>query len=466
MQQTQENKMGTKPIFPLIVTMSLPAILSMTVQAMYNIVDSYFVAKISENALTAVSLAFPMQNLIIAFACGIGVGVNSLLSRKLGEGKQKEASDVAVHGLVLSVFASILFAVIGIFFSGAFIRLFTDIPDILEMGEDYLSIVCVFSFGVFIEITFEKTLQATGSMVWPMIFQMIGAITNIILDPVFIFGYFGLPEMGVAGAAIATVAGQILSAVVSAVVIFTQKHAVKLSFRRFRMRWETVKGICEVGVPSTVMMSIGSIMTTLMNSILIVFTETAVAVFGVYYKLQSLIFMPVFGVTNGCMPIMGYNYGARKRRRVMSALWYGSALCGAIMAVGMLVFLIVPDQLLLIFNASEAMLQIGVPALRMISLCFIPAALGIMLSTLFQAVGNGMYSLIVSVLRQLVALVPLAYLLSRIGGLDLIWYAFPLAELVSLVASLFLLRRLYRLQLREPDTDAGMPSHSPAEEIG
>lgn len=453
MQQSQENKMGTKPILPLLITMSLPAVLSMTVQAMYNIVDSYFVAKISENALTAVSLAFPMQNLIIAFACGIGVGVNSLLSRKLGEGKQREAGDVAVHGLVLSVLAALVFALIGLFFSSAFFRTFTDIPEILEMGESYLSIVCIFSFGVFIEITFEKTLQATGSMIWPMFFQLIGAVTNIVLDPIFIFGYFGLPEMGVTGAAVATVAGQILSAVVSAVVMFTQKHAVKIVFRGFRMRWQMVKGICAVGIPSTVMMSIASVMTTLMNSLLISFTETAVAVFGVYFKLQSLIFMPVFGVTNGCMPIMGYNYGARKRKRLMATLWYSIVLCGAIMAIGMIVFLAVPDQLLLFFNASPAMVGIGVPALRIISICFVPAALGIMFSTLFQAVGNGLYSLIVSVLRQLVALVPLAYLLSRIDGLNLLWYAFPLAEIVSLAASLLLMRRLYRMRIRGLDAE-------------
>ena len=453
MQQTQTNKMGTKPIFPLLITMSLPAILSMTVQAMYNIVDSYFVAKISENALTAVSLAFPIQNLIIAFACGIGVGVNSLLARKLGEGKDREAGDVAVHGLILSVLVAIVFALLGWLFSGAFFRAFTDIPDILEMGESYLSIVCIFSFGVFIEIIFEKTLQATGNMIWPMIFQLIGAITNIILDPIFIFGYCGMPKMGVTGAAVATVAGQILSAVVAAVVMFTQKHAVKLHFRGFRMHGEMVRDICAVGVPSTIMMSISSIMTTLMNSILISFTETAVAVFGVYFKLQSLIFMPVFGVTNGCMPIMGYNYGARKRKRLMATLWYGILVCGAIMAVGTAIFLVIPDQMLLLFNASAEMVKIGVPALRIICLCFIPAALGIMFSTLFQAVGNGLYSLIVSVLRQLVALVPLAYLLSKIGGLMLLWYSFPLAEIVSLIASLLLMRHLYKKNIRGLDIE-------------
>ncbi len=289
LQQTQKKtRWEQSPIFPLIVTMSLPAILSMTVQAMYNIVDSYFVAKISENALTAVSLAFPMQNLIIAFACGIGVGVNSLKAFRK-RGKQKEASDVAVHGLVLSVFASILFAVIGIFSparSSGCLRIFRT----FWKWERIIFLLFVFSASAFL-LKLRLKKRCRRPVVWfPMVFQLIGAITNIILDPIFIFGYFGLPEMGVAGAAVATVAGQILSAVVSAVVIFTQKHAVKLSFRRFRMRWGNREGICEVGVPSTVMMSIGSIMTTLMNSILIVFTETAVAVFGVYYKLQSLIF--------------------------------------------------------------------------------------------------------------------------------------------------------------------------------
>lgn len=447
MQQTEENKMGTKPVFPLIISMSFPAMLSMTVQALYNIVDSYFVAQISENALTAVSLVFPIQNLLIAVAVGTAVGLNSLISRRLGEERQEDADSAATHGIILGVFNWILFVIIGILFSKPFIQSFTNVSEIVEMGTQYMSIVCIFSFGVFIEINIEKTLQATGNMIYPMVFQLIGAVTNIILDPLFIFGMCGIPKMGVAGAAIATVIGQTLAMIVSSYVIFTKEHKVKITFNHFRFNKNTVKNIYAVGFPAIVMEAIGTVMVVGMNAILISFTKTAVAVFGVYFKLQSFVFMPVFGLMQGIMPIIGYNFGARKRDRLMRTIKIGTVISLIIMGIGMAIFLILPDKLLLIFSASDKMLEIGVPALRTICLCFIPAAIGISFSTVFQAVGHGVKSLIISLLRQLIVLLPSAFILSKIS-LPAVWYAFPIAEIVSLLASLYFFTRLNRTTLK------------------
>lgn len=450
-QVVKENKMGTRPMFPLIVSMALPTMFSMLVQALYNVVDSYFVAQVSEDSLTAVSLVFPVQTLLIAFAVGTGVGINSLVARRLGEKRQEEADNAATHGLLLGVCNWILFALVGIFGSRPFFAAFTSDAALFQMGVDYMSIVCIFSFGVFIEVNIEKMLQATGNMIYPMIFQLIGAIVNIILDPIFIFGYLGLPAMGVAGAAIATVIGQILSMITAIIVLFTQEHDVKVQLHGFRFHWKTVKNIYVVGAPSIVMQAIGSVMTMGMNAILITFGNTAVAFFGVYFKLQSFVFMPVFGLTQGVMPIMGYNFGARNKRRLLSALRICCIIAVAIMAAGLIVFQLIPARLLSIFNASENMLAIGVPALRTISLCFIPAALGIAFSTLFQAVGSGISSLIVSLLRQLILLLPCAYFLSRIS-LDAVWFAFPLAEIFSFAASMIMAYRIYRLQIKNmPD---------------
>lgn len=446
-KQLQQNKMGSAPMLGLILSMSLPAMFSMLVQALYNVVDSYFVAKLSENALTAVSLVFPIQNLLIAVGVGTAVGINSLISRRLGEGRREEADRAATHGIILGLLNWVLFALFGLFCSRLFIGAFTSTAEVVEMGTQYMSIVCIFSIGIFVEVNIEKTLQATGNMIYPMVFQLIGAVTNIVLDPIFIFGMFGMPKMGVAGAAVATVAGQILAMIVAAVVIFLKEHEVTISFRGFRVNWNTVRNIYAVGFPAIIMQSIGSVMVMGMNAILIAFTETAVAFFGVYFKLQSFVFMPVFGLTQGVMPIMGYNYGARKKARLMSALKIGSVIALVIMACGMALFWAIPDGLLTIFNASEQMLAIGVPALRTISLCFLPAALGILFSTLFQAVGHGVSSLIISVLRQLVVLLPAAFLLAQIG-LQPIWYALPIAEGFSLLASILLFVRMYRKTIK------------------
>lgn len=444
-----ENKMGTAPVFPLILSMSFPAMLSMLVQALYNVVDSYFVAQISENALTAVSLAFPIQNLLIAIVVGTGVGINSLVARRLGERNQLAADNAAAHGLILGVFNWVLFLIMGLFFAGPFMEAFTDIPDILSMGTQYLSCVCIFSFGVCVEVNVEKTLQATGNMIWPMIFQLTGAVINIILDPIFIFGLLGVPRMEVLGAAVATVIGQIVSMVLALVVLFVgKKHAVTVKWREFRFSSQTVRNIYAVGLPSIVMQAIGTVMTVCMNAILIRFTETAVAVFGVYFKIQSFVFMPVFGLNQGVMPIMGYNFGARNRRRMTEALKYGMLIALGIMLVGLLIFQFLSSQLLGIFNASEQMLTIGVPALRIISICFVPAAVSILISTLFQAVGKGLYSLYVSVLRQLVVLVPAAFLLSAVG-LEAVWFSFPIAEVFGLGSSIFLFLLLRKKVLNQ-----------------
>ena len=452
-QETRQNKMGTAPILPLIFSMSLPAMFSMLVQALYNIVDSYFVAQVSEKALAAVSLAFPLQNLLIAFAVGTAVGVTSLISRRLGQGLQEEANAAATHGILLAVATWVLFALYGAFFSTPFFHLFETDPEIIQMGDTYISICCIFSFGVFVEICLERTLQATGNMIWPMIFQLIGAVTNIIMDPILIFGWFGLPAMGVAGAAIATVMGQILAMVVAALVVTFGKHDVHVSFRRFRLSWRTIKDIYVVGIPSIVMQSIGTVMTMALNGILSGFSTAAYTVFGIYFKLQSFVFMPVFGLNQGLLPILGYNYGARNRKRMMTAFRDGCAIALVIMAAGMAVFLAAPQWLLSIFNASAELLEIGIPALRIICTCFLFAALGIVCSTLFQAVGKGVYSLIVSLMRQLAVLVPAAWILAQVTQqVVFVWWAFPVAECVSLVVSLLFFLRLYNKEIKHLET--------------
>ena len=452
-RELSQNKMGTARMFPLILSMAVPAMFSMLVQALYNIVDSYFVSQVSEKGLAAISLAFPIQNLLIAFGVGTAVGVTSLISRRLGQGRQDEADSAATHGILLSLCTYVLFALYGAFFTTPFFRMFESDPEIVQMGDTYISICCIFSFGLFVEISLEKILQATGNMIWPMIFQLVGAVSNIILDPILIFGMFGMPAMGVAGAAIATVGGQIIAMIFSIVVVVLREHAVRITFRGFRPHWRTVRDIYTVGLPAIVMQSIGTVMTMALNGILSAFSTAAYTVFGLYFKLQSFVFMPVFGLTQGLMPIMGYNYGARNKKRLLSALKQGCVIALIIMTLGLLVFLLFPAQLLGIFNASRELLEIGVPALRIIASCFLFAALGIVSSTLFQAVGRGVYSLIVSLMRQLVVLVPAAWVLARITGeVNAVWGAFPIAEVFSLIASIFLFLRLYRKEIRVLET--------------
>ena len=443
----QENKMGVMPVNRLILTMSLPMILSMLVQALYNIVDSMFVSRLSENALTAVSLAFPAQNLMIAVATGTGVGVNAALSRSLGERNFDRANKIADHAVFLAIASYAVFAVLGLFFSRQFFLWQTDIEEIVDQGTDYLRICTLFSFGLFLEIACERLLQSTGKTIYSMYTQGLGAIINIIFDPIMIFGLFGFPKMGVAGAAAATVFGQILAAVLGIFLNKTRNQEIHVSFRGFRPNSEIIRHIYSVGIPSIIMSSIGSVMTYGMNKILIGFTSTATAVFGVYFKLQSFVFMPVFGLNNGTVPIIAYNYGAAKPDRILKTLKLAICYAVGIMLIGFAVFQLLPDKLLLIFEASENMLSIGVPALRIISVSFLFAGYCIVCSSMFQALGHGLLSLLVSVFRQLLVLLPSAFLLSKIGGLDLVWYSFPIAEICSIFFSTYFLRHVYKKEI-------------------
>lgn len=447
MSNQTENRMGTTPVLKLIFMMSVPAMFSMLIQSLYNIVDSYYVAKISESALTAVSLAFPVQMLLTSFGVGTGVGINSLVSRRLGERNQKAADSAAAHGLIFAGLTYVLFAIFGLFFTEMFFRSFHPTEEVLQMGSQYLSIVCTFSFGVFIEMVLEKTLQATGNMIFPMLFQLTGCVINIILDPIMIFGLLGFPKLGIAGAAIATVIAQICAMFFAMIVCFKMSHKVRFSLKGFRFSKATAKDVYKVAVPSILMQSIGSFMTIGLNAILIKFSDAAVSVLGIYFKLQSFVFMPVFGLTQGVMPIMGYNYGAGKKKRLMDTLKYALLIALCIMCLGTLLFWLFPKQLLMIFNASQEMLDIGISALKIISLCFPAAALGITFSTMFQALGYGTYSLGVSLLRQLVIILPVAYLLS-LSGLDGIWYSFPIAEGLAFFVSIFLMVRLYNKRVK------------------
>ena len=451
MEARKENKMGIQPVGKLLVAMSLPVMVSMLIQALYNIVDSVFVSRISENALTAVSLAFPIQNLIIAVAVGTGVGINSLLSRRLGERNFEDANAAAENGIMLAVLSWIVFAIVCGLFSDDFFRMFTSNPEIVEMGTQYLSVCCVFSFGCFLQLATERIMQATGVAIFNMITQGIGAITNIILDPILIFGLLGMPKMGVKGAAVATVAGQILAMALGLLFNHLFNHEVRMNFLKFRPNWRIVREIYKVGVPSIVMQSIATLMTGGMNKILIVFSETAVSVFGIYFKLQSFVFMPVFGLTNGLIPIVAYNFGAGKKERIIKAIRLACIYALAIMLAGMIAFIAFPAQMIGMFASSEeslgAMVAIGVPALRLISLSFLGAAVGIVLSSVFQAVGNGMYSLIMSLTRQLAILLPVAWVMARFVSLDAVWLAFPIAEMVSLCLALVMYRRIYHRQI-------------------
>lgn len=442
-----QNRMGTAKMLPLILKMALPAMFSMLIQSLYNIVDSYFVAQIGQNALTAVSLAFPIQNLITAFGVGTAVGVSSLISRRLGERDQKAADHAATHGVILAVITWFCFAILGFLLSKPFLTLYTQDAAVLEMGTTYLKIVTVCSFGFFVANCIEKMLQATGNMIVPMLMQLLGAVTNIILDPIMIYGLLGFPAMGVAGAAIATVGGQILSMIACLLILFLGKHSVTIRFRGFRFRSKTIRDIYTVGAPSIVMNAIGTVMSMSMNGILAGFSATAVNVFGIYFKLQSFVFMPVFGLTQGLMPIMGYNFGARNKHRVISALRNGVMIALVIMLAGTAAFEILPKQLISIFSPTPELLEIGVPALRIIAVSFPMAAVGITMSTLFQATGKGVYSLIQSLLRQLVVLVPSAWLFAKIS-LGAVWFSFPVAEVVSLILTVVFFVRLYNKEIK------------------
>jgi putative MATE family efflux protein len=443
-EQRKENKMGVMPVKQLIISMSLPMMVSMLVQALYNVVDSIFVAKISENALTAVTLAFPMQNLMIALASGTGVGINSLLSRSLGEKKYDRSDAAANTGILLTIMNFVVFLIIGIFGSRAFIASQTSDTAIIEDGAAYLGIVATLSLGLFCQVTFERLLQSTGRTVYSMISQLTGAVINIIFDPIMIFGLLGCPKLGVAGAAYATVLGQSIAAVVGLILNIKYNHDIKIRLSNiFKPKAEIIGQIYMVGVPSILMMSIGSIMTYLMNQILIAFSTTAAAVFGVYFKLQSFFFMPIFGMNNGVIPVLAYNYGARNKKRIDDSLKFAFALAITIMIVGTIVFELIPGALLKMFDASDDMLAIGIPALRIIAVHFPVAAASIVMGSIFQAFAKSIYSLFVSIGRQLAVLIPVAYLLSLTGNLNAVWLAFPISEVVSFILSLVFFKIVY-----------------------
>lgn len=442
-ETVQENKMGVMPVNRLLISMSLPMMISMLVQALYNVVDSIFVSKINENALTAVSLAFPIQTLMIALGAGTGVGVNALLSKSLGEKDFEKANKSASNGVFLALVNYIIFLLTGIFVTAPFYLSQTQDAQILAYGKEYLTIVCCCSFGMYTQFIFERLLQSTGKTFYTMITQGAGAVINIILDPIFIFGYLGMPRMGVAGAAVATVIGQIVAGVIAVIINEKKNTEIRLQIRGFRPDAKIIGQIYQVGIPSIIMQSIGSVMTYGMNQILLAFTSTAAAVFGVYFKLQSFIFMPVFGLNNGMVPIVAYNYGAGRKDRLIETVRLSIIYAMCLMVIGFLVFQIMPGQLLALFEASETMLAIGVPALRTISYSFLLAGFCIICGTMFQALGNGVYSMVVSIARQLVVLLPAAYLLSLTGEVAYVWWAFPIAELMSLGLSVFFLVRIY-----------------------
>lgn len=447
----EENKMGTMPVGKLIFNMSLPMMVSMLVQALYNIVDSIFVAKLSENALTAVSLAFPLQTLLIAVGAGTGVGMNALLSKSLGEKNFKKANDTAANAAVLYILSYILFLILGFSVVKPFYlsQIGNADVEIMEMGIEYLSTVMIFSFGLFTQFFFERLLTSTGRTIFSMTSQLTGAVTNIILDPILIFGLFGAPKMGVTGAAIATVIGQCVAGIVAAACNHKYNHDVKLSFKGFKPDLKIIGTIYAVGVPSIIMQSIGSIMTYCMNRILIEFSSTATAVFGVYFKLQSFFFMPVFGLNNGITPIISYNYGAKKRKRMIHTIKLSMAVAFCLTFVGFIAFEAIPQVLLGMFNSSQQLLEIGIPALRIIGIHFLIAWFCIVAGTVFQALGKAVFSMIVSIMRQLFVLVPAAYILAKVGGLHAVWWSFPIAEIISLAVSLTFLIRIYNTIIKK-----------------
>ncbi len=443
----EENKLGVMPITKLIWNMSLPIIASMLVQALYNIVDSWFVSRVSEQALTAVSLAFPAQNLMIGLATGTAVGVNALMGRALGAGLRERADKVANNGVFLAVVGFVISALLGLTCSDLFFRSQTQVESIIQMGNDYLRIVTIGSLGMFCQIMYERLLQGPGRSILSMYTQGLGAIINIILDPIFIFGL----KMGVAGAAVATIIGQFCGCALAIYFNHKKNTDITLSLRGFRPNWRLIGEIYAIGLPSVIMIAIGSVMTFLMNKILITYHaahETAATAFGVYFKLNSFIFMPIFGLNNGVIPIVAYNYGAQNRRRMMATIKRSALYACCIMVFGTVLFWAIPDTLLRLFDASDVMLAAGVPALRIISLSFCMAGACIALGSSFQALGKSMYSMVTSIVRQLVFLIPIAYVLARygasVGNSDLVWWCYPLAEIFSLTLTLVFFSRMYK----------------------
>lgn len=438
--------MGKKPILPLLLSMSFPPMLSMLVQSMYNIIDSIFVARLGEEALTAVSLAFPLQNLVLSVAVGLGVGLNAVIARNLGAGDAKEAENAAAHGIVLTAVHSVLFILIGLFLTKPFFHMFTKNDAVFTMGCRYTYLVICFSAGSLFHIAVEKMFQATGSMVIPMLMQGFGAIVNIILDPIMIFGLFGFPALGVTGAAVATLIGQFAACILS-VVLFLKKGGIKLHLRGFRFRKSTVRSIYSVAVPSAVMSSLPSILVGALNGILSSFSQTAVAVLGVYFKLQTFVYMPANGVVQGMRPIVSYNYGAGNQKRLIAVIKTACLVIAAIMCAGMILFIGFPAQIMRMFDAGKTMEEMGVLALRIISIGFFASTLGITFSGTFEALGMGLQSLVISLLRQFIITIPLAVILIGPAGVIGVWVAFPAAEATAAVAAVILFVHMWRRKI-------------------
>lgn len=442
MSEQKENIMGTMPVRPLLIKMSLPMMISMLVQALYNIVDSIFVARISEDALTAVSMAFPMQTLSIALGGGLGIGVNAILSKSLGEKNQERVDKSAMMGIFMTFCNYLLVLILGLTLVTPFYRIQTDSESIISYGTDYLSIVCCFSIGIFFQFIFERLLQATGKTFYSMVTQTTGAVINIILDPIMIFGLLGFPALGVKGAAVATVTGQIIAAIMGLCINLKINKEINISLKELKPDFKMIGQIYKIGIPSIIMQSIGSVMVFSINKILIAFSSTAVAVFGVYFKLQSFVFMPIFGLNNGIVPIVAFNYGAKKRKRLLDTVRFGILIAVSIMTLGLIVFELFPDQLFTMFAASDNMVSMGRIALRIIAIHFPIAAVCIVFGSIFQALGYATYSMFVSIARQLVVLIPAAYILAQLGNVNYVWWSFPIAEMMSLLMSAIFFIRL------------------------
>lgn len=443
----KENKMGVQPVNKLLLSMSLPIMVSMIIQALYNIVDSIFVSKISENAFTAVSLAFPVQNFMIALGAGTGVGINALLSKSLGEKNFERANKAARNGIFLTFINFIIFIVFGLFFTEMFFNSQSSNQEIIDYGIQYMKIITIFSIGIFGQLTGERLLQATGKTIYSMFTQGFGAIVNIILDPILIFGIGPFPKMGVAGAAAATVIGQIIAMLLGIYFNVAKNKEININMLGFRPDFKIIKRIYAVGIPSIIMQSITSVMTFGMNKVLSNYSDTAQAVLGAYFKLQSFIFMPVFGLNNGLIPILSYNYGARKRKRMTSTIKYGVIYACTIMVAGIIIMQLIPDVLLTMFKASDTMLAMGSTAMRIISLSFIFAGFGIIVSSSLQALGHGVFSMFISIARQLVVLLPAALIIAKAtnySNVDYVWWSFPIAEIASFLCSVIFLRIIYK----------------------
>ena len=436
--------MGVMPINRLLLTMSGPMMISMLIQALYNVVDSMFVSYISESALTAVSLAYPMQNLMIAVATGTGVGINALLSRNLGEKNFPMVNRTAGNAIFLGLISYVVFALVGLFGSRIYFTVQVSDPEIIQMGQDYLSVILILSIGCFGQVLLSRLLQSTGKTFYSMVIQMVGAVLNIILDPIMIFGLLGFPAMGVAGAALATVISQVVGTLLGLYYNLRKNPEIQFSLNQIRPSGPIIARIYSVGVPSILLQTVASLLIFGLNQILVAFSETATAVYGVYFKLQGFAFLPIIGMNNGMVPIIAYNYGAKKPERILQTIKLAITYALIIMVVAVAVFQIFPTQLLGFFQASPEMLEIGVPALRILSLCFIIGGFTIVSSSVFQALGRGLLSMSISIFRQLVLVLPLAYFFSLTGKLEMVWWAFPVAEVLAGLLALYYLRRAYR----------------------